>query len=222
MSIRRFGNRLDPDTLLRLYRFGLFPMADSAHDPNVFIVNPDRRGVLPLKGFHVPSRLRRTVRAEPYRVTLDTAFARVMQGCAAPRPGRESTWINSTILSLYCELHRRGHAHSVECWDREALVGGLYGVSIGGVFFGESMFSTAPDASKIALVHLVARMLAGGYTLLDTQFVNDHLTQFGVMEVERDDFMIMLSRALRGRGDIHAAGSDLTGQDALQLITQTS
>lgn len=222
MAIARFGAQLDPDTLLRLYRHGMFPMADSAHDPNLFIVDPELRGVIPLDAFHLSRRLRKTLRQDPFRVTIDTAFGQVMRGCAEPQPGRESTWINPTIFRLYCELHDRGYAHSVECWEGETLVGGLYGVAIGGAFFGESMFSRATDASKIALVHLVARLKAGGFVLLDTQFVNDHLVQFGVEEIERQEFLHRLDDALAGKGDFYAVGPTLTGQEAVQLITQTS
>jgi leucyl/phenylalanyl-tRNA---protein transferase len=222
MAIARFGAQLDPDTLLRLYRHGMFPMADSAHDPNLFIVDPELRGIIPLDDFHVSRSLKKRVRSGIYEVTADRAFAEVVKGCAAPLPGRENTWINPTIYRLYTELHRRGHAHSVETWHRGELVGGLYGVSLGRAFFGESMFSTATDASKVALLHLVARLLAGGYTLLDTQFVNDHLVQFGVVEVERADFLVLLDQSLEDEGDFHRVGPILSGQDALQLITQMS
>lgn len=222
MAIARFGARLDPETLLRLYRQGMFPMADSAHDPNLFIVDPDLRGIIPLDGFHVSRRLARTVRQDVFEVRVDTAFVETVKGCAAPREGRESTWINSTIFGLYCELFRRGHAHSVETWQDGRLVGGLYGVSLGAAFFGESMFSRATDASKVALVHLIARLKAGGYRLLDTQFVNEHLTQFGVIEIEREEFLQRLADALAGTGDFFAAPARLSGQSALQRITQTS
>ena len=222
MAIARFGARLDPDTLLRLYRHGMFPMADSAHDPNLFIVDPELRGIIPLDRFHVSRSLAKTVRKDRFHVTVDRAFADVMRGCALPAPGRESTWINPTIFQLYCELFNRGYGHSIECWDDDRLVGGLYGVSLGSAFFGESMFSIERDASKVALVHLVARLVAGGYTLLDTQFVNDHLVQFGVEEIERQDFLVLLDRSFETRGDFFAVSRDLSGQDALQLITQTS
>lgn len=189
----RFGTR----QLLDCYRRGVFPMADSADDPSLFLVDPEMRGILPLDTFHVPKRLARTVRRDVYRVTLDTAFSRVVEMCAEPAPNRPSTWINPAILNLYSALHREGHAHSVECWDAEdQLVGGLYGVSIGAAFFGESMFSRATDASKVALVHLVGRMIAGGYTLLDAQFHNPHLEQFGLIEIPRADFHIRLADAL--------------------------
>lgn len=222
MAIARFGAQLDPDTLLRLYHHGMFPMADSAHDPNLFIVDPELRGILPLDGFHVGRSLKKRVRSDTYTVTINRAFSDVITGCAMPSQGRENTWINPTIYRLYNELHRRGHAHSVETWRDGELVGGLYGVSIGRAFFGESMFSTATDASKVALVHLVARLIAGGYTLLDTQFVNDHLVQFGVMEIARSDFLILLDQSLEDEADFFAVEDVMSGQDALQLITQMS
>ena len=168
-----------PELMLRAYGAGLFPMAESRDDPTLHWFDPEERGILPLDSFHCPRRLMRTVRAGPYQVTTDRDFSLVIQGCAAAAPGREGTWINGDIESLFTELHRRGHAHSVECREDGALVGGLYGVSLGGAFFGESMFSVARDASKVALVHLVARLRLGGYRLLDTQFVTAHLSQFG-------------------------------------------
>jgi leucyl/phenylalanyl-tRNA--protein transferase len=188
--------RLTPDLLLRAYAAGIFPMADGRDDPELFWVDPDFRGILPLDGFHVPKRLKRTLRAEPYRVTVDTAFRRTVAACAAPRPGSPDSWINAEIKRLYGLLFEAGHAHSVECWQGETLVGGLYGVTLGGAFFGESMFSTANDASKIALVYLVAQLRAGGFTLLDTQFKTDHLAQFGVIEIARAEYRRRLDEAL--------------------------
>ena len=202
-------------------------MADSREDMHLFLMDPDLRGILPLDAFHVPSRLRKTVRKNPYKITIDTAFNRVIEACAQPHQDRPATWINTPILNLYGALHREGHAHSVECWDHTGqLIGGLYGVSIGGAFFGESMFSRARDASKVALVHLVARLISGGYKLLDAQFHNPHLEQFGLIEIPRDDFRKRLRRALRTYADfysISAAGTDaLTGAKALHCITQIS
>jgi len=188
--------RLTPDLLLRAYAAGIFPMADGRDDPELFWVDPDFRGILPLDGFHVPKRLKRTLRAEPYRVTVDTAFRRTVAACAAPRPGSPDSWINAEIKRLYGLLFEAGHAHSVECWQGETLVGGLYGVTLGGAFFGESMFSTANDASKIALVYLVAQLRASGFTLLDTQFKTDHLAQFGVIEIARAEYRRRLDEAL--------------------------
>jgi leucyl/phenylalanyl-tRNA--protein transferase len=188
--------RLTPDLLLRAYAAGIFPMADGRDDPELFWVDPDFRGILPLDRFHVPKRLKRTLRAEPYRVTVDTAFRRTVAACAAPRPGSPDSWINAEIKRLYGLLFEAGHAHSVECWQGETLVGGLYGVTLGGAFFGESMFSTANDASKIALVYLVAQLRASGFTLLDTQFKTDHLAQFGVIEIARAEYRRRLDEAL--------------------------
>lgn len=221
------SDRFDMEMLLDCYRQGVFPMADSREDMNLFLISPEIRGVLPLKGFHIPRRLRKTVRKAPYRVTIDLAFSRVMEACAKDTPDRPTTWINTPIQNLYAALHRSGHAHSVECWDEDgALIGGLYGVSIGAAFFGESMFSRQTDASKIALVHLVARLIDGGYQLLDAQFHNPHLEQFGLMEVKKADFMRQLEAALTKQGDFYssgAAGEDrLSGEGCVHLITQTS
>lgn len=190
-----------PELILRAYRSGIFPMAESRTSPTLFWVEPDFRGVLPLETFHLPRRLKRTIRQTPFEVTVDRDFRGVMLACAAAAPGRRDTWINETILALYTELHKFGHAHSIETWEGEALVGGLYGVSIGGAFFGESMFSRRTDASKIALVHLVARLKEGGFELLDTQFVTEHLKQFGTIEIPRADYQERLARALRADAD---------------------
>ncbi|WP_375209233.1 leucyl/phenylalanyl-tRNA--protein transferase [Hyphomonas jannaschiana] len=219
----RFGT----NDLLACYRRGVFPMGDARDDPNLFLVDPDMRGILPLDDFHIPKRLKRRVRQEPYRVTADTAFTRVMEMCAESAEGRETTWINSTILNLYSALYREGHAHSVECWDESGdLVGGLYGVAVGGAFFGESMFSRATDASKIALVHLAARLIEGGFTLLDAQFHNPHLEQFGLIEIPRADFKRRLKAALTVDADFYCGRSgssgSFTGSGAVQRITQTS
>ncbi len=185
-----------PDLLLRAYRAGLFPMAETRHGSRLYWLDPELRGVLPLDGFHLPKRLLRTVLSDRYEVSSDRDFAGVVAGCAASGPGRQDTWINADIERLFGALHRLGHAHSVECRRDGVLVGGLYGVSLGGVFFGESMFSTERDASKVALVHLVARMGLGGYTLLDTQFVTTHLAQFGADEIPREDYKAQLAAAV--------------------------
>ena len=186
-----------PELMLRAYRVGLFPMAETRRGQRLYWLDPELRGVLPLDGFHLPKRLLRTVLSDTFQVTANHAFAEVIAGCAAAAPGREDTWINTDIERLFFELHRQGHAHSVESWQDGVLVGGLYGVSLGSVFFGESMFSLARDASKVALVHLVARMRLGGYTLLDTQFVTSHLAQFGAHEVPRDAYKAMLASAVQ-------------------------
>lgn len=220
------SDRFDTTDLLNCYRRGVFPMADSREDMRLFLMDPDIRGVLPLDRFHVPKRLRKTVRQDPFRVTVDTAFNRVIEACAEPHPTRPATWINDSILNLYGALHRKGYAHSVECWSEEnELVGGLYGVALGGAFFGESMFSRATDASKVALVHLVARLKIGGFELLDAQFHNPHLEQFGLEEITRDEFRARLWRALRVDADFYSAGSrglSTAGSTSLQAITQIS
>ncbi|MGK9165166.1 leucyl/phenylalanyl-tRNA--protein transferase [Inquilinus limosus] len=198
--------RVTPQLLLRAYAAGLFPMAESADSQELHWFDPPRRGVLPLDGLHVPRRLARTVKAGRFRVTADQAFAAVIAGCAASTPDRPNTWINDEIVGLYTTLHRAGFAHSIECWDGDTLAGGLYGVALGGAFFGESMFSRATDASKVALVHLVARLRAAGFILLDTQFVTDHLARFGTVEIERAEYRRRLEAALALRPDW--AGTD--------------
>lgn len=216
---------LTPELLLQAYARGYFPMADSADDPGYFWVYPTRRGIIPLDGFHLPHRLARTVRAAPYVVTVDTDFPAVIAACAEPtqHPQRQSTWINLTIRDAYTELHRLGFAHSVECRDDSgALVGGLYGVRLGAAFFGESMFSRATDASKIALVHLVGRLIAGGFVLLDTQFVTPHLKQFGAIEVPRAQYLDLLFDALPRRADFYCLPPDAPPELVLQSITHTS
>ena len=188
------------ELLLRAYRAGFFPMAETRDGDRLYWLDPERRGILPLGGFHIPRRLWRTVQAGRFTVTADRDFAGVIAGCADPRPGRDDTWINPEITRLFTELHRRGIAHSVETWQDGGLVGGLYGVALGGVFFGESMFSRASDASKVALVHLVARLRLGGYVLLDTQFVTSHLNRFGAREIPRDQYKQLLADALEIAG----------------------
>lgn len=207
-----------PELMLRAYRVGLFPMAETRRGARLYWLDPEQRGILPLDGFHLPKRLLRTVLSGPYQVTSNQAFAEVIAGCAASAPGREDTWINLDIERLFQELHRQGHAHSVETWQDGALVGGLYGVSLGGVFFGESMFSRARDASKVALVHLVARMRLGAYTLLDTQFVTGHLAQFGATEVPRDAYKAMLAAAVQGVSTWIAEPDPMVLQHEIRLL----
>lgn len=219
-----------PNELLDCYRRGVFPMADDRDDPRLFLVDPDLRGVLPLDGFRVSKSLRKTIRQDVFEVRINTAFSRVMELCAEAAPDRPSTWINSPILNLYSALHRLGHAHSVESWFDGELVGGLYGVSLKGAFFGESMFSRVTDASKVALAHLVARLKHSGYLLLDTQFVTPHLLGFGVEEIGREEFQLRLAAALEVDAQFGSAGGAAgaagaaawAGVDVLQLITQTS
>ena len=187
---------LSADLLLRAYAMGLFPMADSRGSDKLFWLDPEQRGILPLDRFHLSRRLLRSLRSGQFEVSVDRDFPATIAGCATPQPGRQDTWINPQIERLYGELHRMGHAHSVECRRDGVLVGGLYGVALGGAFFGESMFSFATDASKVALVHLIARLRLGGFRLLDTQFVTTHLAQFGVEEIPRDQYKILLTTAL--------------------------
>ncbi|MDX2157153.1 MAG: leucyl/phenylalanyl-tRNA--protein transferase [Hyphomicrobiaceae bacterium] len=187
---------ITPQVLLKAYACGIFPMAESADDPALYWIEPQARGVLPLDDVHVPKRLARTIRSGRFEVRINSDFDGVISGCAASRPGRRSTWINSRIRQLYGALFKQGHCHTVETWDNGRLVGGLYGVALGSAFFGESMFSTERDASKVALVYLVARLVHGGFTLLDTQFVTDHLKQFGTVELDKEAFHAALSEAL--------------------------
>ncbi|MDO9426838.1 MAG: leucyl/phenylalanyl-tRNA--protein transferase [Methylobacterium sp.] len=197
------ADRVDitPEILLKAYAAGIFPMAEDADDPAIYWVEPKARGILPLDGFHVAKRLARTVRADGFAVRVDHDFDAVIAGCAAPRRDAEKTWINARIRDLYGALFDAGHAHTVEVYAEDRLVGGLYGVSLGAAFFGESMFHTVRDASKVALVHLVARLRAGGYRLADTQFVTDHLQQFGAEEVPRHVYKRRLADAIGHTAD---------------------
>ena len=216
------SSEITPSVLLCAYACGIFPMSESADDPTIFWVEPEKRGIIPLNGFRVSSRLARTVRSDVFRVTVNTAFKQTIAGCAAPQPGRDDTWINGRIRDLYTSLHEIGHCHSVEAWHDDQLVGGLYGVSLGRAFFGESMFHTERDASKVALVHLVARLVAGGFVLLDTQFVTDHLRTFGAIEVPRRRYRALLDDAVTGQADFLAlpASPPVTGAEALACLTQ--
>ena len=198
---------ITPQVLLKAYACGIFPMAESAEDNALYWIEPERRGILPLDRLHIPRRLVRTIRNGGFKVRVDRNFEAVIDGCAAPRLGRRSTWINGRIRSLYRELFALGNCHTIEVWEDGTLTGGLYGVHLGRAFFGESMFSTARDASKIALVYLVARLIYGGFTLLDTQFVTGHLARFGAVEVSRDAFQGLLEAALGGGGVAQGSGS---------------
>ncbi|ADY64232.1 MULTISPECIES: leucyl/phenylalanyl-tRNA--protein transferase [Rhizobium/Agrobacterium group] len=193
---RSKNNGITVDILLRAYSAGLFPMADSADDPELFWVEPEIRGIIPLNDFHISKSLAKAMRKKPFEIRFNTAFEAVMAGCAAEAPDRPSTWINATIRKLYTELHQIGHAHSVEAWDGKELVGGLYGVSLGAAFFGESMFSRRTNASKICLVHLVERLRASGFVLLDTQFTTEHLKTFGAIDVPKQQYAKMLDQAV--------------------------
>jgi len=214
--------QLTPDILVRAYAAGVFPMAESADDPELFWVDPRRRGILPLDAFHVARRLRRVVRRRIFEIRCDSAFEDVIRACARAREKRPNTWINDEIVRLYAALFARGAAHSVECWRDGNLVGGLYGVSLGAVFFGESMFSCESDASKVALVHLVARLRAGGFVLLDTQFLTDHLARLGAVEIERAEYRRRLARALSGQGEWRSLADQVCGAAALQATSQAS
>jgi leucyl/phenylalanyl-tRNA---protein transferase len=216
---------ITPEVLLKAYACGIFPMAENAEDPALYWIEPEMRGIIPLDRFHISARLARTVRADRFTVTVNRDFDGVLDGCAESQPGRPRTWINARIRILYRKLYERRHCHSVEVYDGETLVGGLYGVTLGRAFFGESMFHRARDASKVALVHLVARIKAGGFKLLDTQFVTDHLKTFGAIEVPRRQYHKLLEAALVGEGDFAALGTrrPVTGAQALaQLVTDRS
>jgi leucyl/phenylalanyl-tRNA--protein transferase len=215
-------DRFSVEELIGCYRRGVFPMADARHDRRVFLVDPSRRGVLPLDRFHVSRRLARTIRADRFEVRIDTAFEQVIEACAAPRVGRMETWINEPIQQLCGELHARGLAHSVEAWQGGQLVGGLYGVELGAAFFGESMFSTARDASKVALAHLVARLKVGGFRLLDAQFLTEHLVRFGAEEIGRAEYQERLELALAADADFFRLGRQAGGAEAMQAISQAS
>ena len=210
------------EDLIDCYAQGVFPMADARDDERIFLIDPERRGVIPLGGFHVPSRLARTVRADRFQVRIDTAFETVVEHCAASRPGRTETWINHPIQSLYAELYRLGQAHSVETWLEGELVGGLYGVTLAGAFFGESMFSLARDASKVALVHLVGRLIVGNFRLLDAQFMTEHLAQFGAMDIPRAHYRKRLDQALAQAADFYRLPAYAAGEAVLQAIAQAS
>lgn len=242
--------RLTPEILLSAYAEGLFPMAETRGDPTLYWISPESRGIIPLEGFHIPRRLARTVKSDRFTVKIDTAFETVIRTCASPAPGRKESWINDEIVSLYTSLHQRGHAHSVECWREGRLVGGLYGVRLGAAFFGESMFSAERDASKVALVHLVARLIGGGFTLLDAQFLTDHLSQFGARAIPREDYLVLLEEAISRQAEFYwsepsgssifssmapafgdtaltaaveaTGGASWPGWFVLQLITETS
>src|SRR5437762_6086354 len=211
---------ITPEVLLKAYACGIFPMAESAEDPALDSIEPEQRGISPLDRFHVPARLARTVRSDRFTITVNRDFEAVMAGCADPQPGRPRTWINERIRMLYRKLYERRHCHSLEVYEGEDLVGGLYGVTLGRAFFGESMFHRARDASKVALVHLVARLKAGGFRLLDTQFVTDHLRTFGAIEVPRRQYHKLLEAALAGEGDFAALGTlhPLPGAQALAYL----
>ena len=199
-----FAIELTPELIIRAYAAGIFPMAEDASSPDLFWVAPEKRGILPLDGFHISKSLRKTLKQHRFSIRIDTDFEAIIEGCATEGEDRDSTWINPPIRRLYGELFRRGFVHTVEVWDGSELVGGLYGLSLGAAFFGESMFHRATDASKIALAHLVDRLNAGGYLLLDTQFVTAHLSSLGGIEVPREIYEAQLADALGRKGDFFA------------------
>ena len=216
------NTEITPQVLLKAYSCGIFPMAESADDPALYWIEPQQRGILLLDDVHVPRRLARTVRTAEFTVKIDSDFDGVISGCADPRPGRRSTWINSRIHRLYRDLFDMGHCHTVEVWADGEIAGGLYGVSLGGAFFGESMFSNVRDASKIALVYLCARLVHGGYRLLDTQFVTDHLRQFGTLEIDRREFHRRLEEALPVKADFKRLAVDASPDAVLEVIERTT
>ena len=211
---------ITPEVLLKAYACGIFPMAENADDPSLYWIEPEQRGIIPIEHFYLPKRLARTVRSDRFEVHIDRDFDAVMDGCAEPNVGRTRTWINQRIRTLYTRLHESGHCHSVEVYEGDVLVGGLYGVRLGRAFFGESMFHRARDASKVALVHLVARLRAGGFKLLDTQFVTDHLRFFGAVEVSRRHYHKLLECSLVGEADFGALPLDrpVPGARALEYL----
>lgn len=209
-----FDLDLTPELIIRAYQAGIFPMAEDAESDDLFWVCPPLRGVMPLDGFKISKSLRKTLRKHPYSIRVDTDFNGVIMGCATAGSDRETTWINPTIRRLYGELFRRGYVHTVEVWEGADLVGGLYGLSLGGAFFGESMFHRRTDASKIAMAHLVDRLNAGGYELLDTQFVTPHLASLGGVEIPREIYELRLLHALQQSGDFRAWDRQHTGDRA--------
>jgi leucyl/phenylalanyl-tRNA--protein transferase len=213
---------ITPQVLLKAYAVGIFPMAESAEDPGLYWIEPESRGIMPLDGFHLPRRLRRTVAREIYEVRIDHDFEAVIAGCAAPAEGRPKTWINERIRRLYGDLHALGYCHTVETWKDGRLVGGLYGIALGAAFFGESMFSRERDASKVALVHLVARLRASGFRLLDAQFTTNHLKQFGAIDVDRQRYHRLLEKALAEEADFYRSAGGATVEELLQSLSQTS
>ncbi|SHL99544.1 leucyl/phenylalanyl-tRNA--protein transferase [Roseibium suaedae] len=213
---------ITPQVLLKAYACGLFPMAESAEDATLFWIEPELRGILPLDHFHLPKRLKRTLRADKFEIRINTDFEGVINGCAGSGPDRPQTWINDEIRRLYGALFEQGYCHTVEAWHEGKLAGGLYGISLNGVFFGESMFTRVTDASKICLTHLVARLIAGGYKLLDTQFLTEHLARFGTIEISRDIYSDLLDDALQEEGDFFALPPQLTGDEVIAVLDRST
>ncbi len=210
---------ITPQVLLKAYGCGIFPMAESADDPALYWIEPQARGILPLDSVHIPKRLARSIKQDVFEIKVDNDFEAVIDGCAASTPGRSTTWINEKIRHLYRELYKLGSCHTVEAWHEGKMVGGLYGISLGGAFFGESMFSTETDASKIPLIHLCARLRHGGYTLLDCQFVTDHLRQFGTIEIDRAEFHRRLDIAMTQSADFNRLPKSVAGTEIMRIVT---
>jgi len=213
---------ITPQILLKAYAAGIFPMAESAEDNALYWVEPEERGIFPLDGLHISRSLRKRIRQRRFDIRIDTAFSDVIAACAEKAPDRKTTWINQRIKSLYGQLYKMGCCHSVECWRRNELVGGLYGVRIGGAFFGESMFSRETDASKVALVHLVARLRAGGFRLLDAQFTTPHLETLGARTVSRADYHALLERAIEDDAEFFKFREDRDPEAVLRLAAEVS
>ena len=220
MARARTQFEITPDILLRAYSIGLFPMAESAEDPNLFWVDPEARGIFPLDNLIISTSLTKCIRSDRFEIRVDQDFAAVIDGCAAAYEGRDKTWINARIRSLYGALFKLGHVHTVECWREDRLVGGLYGVALGAAFFGESMFHLESNASKVALVHLAVRLVAGGFRLLDTQFVTPHLASLGAIEVSKHVYRQMLAEAVAAKADFSCWPKDrrLSGDEVLALL----
>lgn len=220
MTRARTQFEITPDILLRAYSIGLFPMAESADDQNLFWIDPEVRGIFPLDRLIITKKLARIIRSDRFEIRVDHDFGAVIDACAAAMDGREKTWINERIKTLYGRLFELGHVHTIESWQDGALVGGLYGVVLGGAFFGESMFHRRTEASKVALVHLAARLFAGGFRLLDTQFVTPHLESLGAIEVSKENYRVMLADAVARKADfwIWPRGQAITGREVLGAL----
>ena len=219
---RDSANTIPPEELLKAYSLGYFPMAQARDDDDIVWVLPDERGIIPLDSARAPSRLLRFLKTTPFEVTINTAFPDVIKACAEATNARPDTWINDLIIETYTELHHQGHAHSIECWQDGVLVGGCYGIELGSAFCGESMFSRTTNASKVAMLHLIARLKLGGFDFIDAQFYNEHLTQFGLIGVPNIEYQTMLKATLNKKADFFAAPDQLDATRVVQLITQTS
>lgn len=209
---------ITPQVLLKAYACGIFPMAESADDPGLHWIEPVRRGIVPLNQVHIPRRLKKTIRSKKFDIRIDSNFQAVIDGCAEPGAGRQKTWINNRIRKLYGDLYDMGHCHTVEAWRDGELVGGLYGISLCGAFYGESMFARERDASKVALIHLIGRLIFGGFELLDTQFVTEHLIRFGAIEIPKGVYTDLLEDALKHQGDFFKLPEDVSGEELIRII----